>query len=304
MARHVICFLNTATDVYAAYEAAVALRDAINSHSAISELSSGVAMAASIASIAGDIETCTAQAQVETKVCPLCFAAGTPVHTDHGDVPIEKIEVGDKVEARDQASGKLESKPVTALTPLHRDSLLEIRVEGERSPLRPSTHHPFWARHGDQPERWIDSGQLRIGDRLLTMDGNWRAIVAITPEDHEETVYNFTVAKDHDYFVGQTGFLVHNKSCGCKFPDNPQDMEDLMGFPGEQVPDLPNTPGRNKWIWNLTGDGSTQLRFEAHPYFPPGLDPGEYIPHWQLKYPGAPKPHQRWFPGEDIPGCK
>ena len=30
-------------------------------------------------------------------------------------------------------------------------------------------------------------------------------------------VYNFTVAKDHDYFVGETGFLVHNAgSCGCK----------------------------------------------------------------------------------------
>jgi hypothetical protein len=133
-------------------------------------------------------------------------------------------------------------------------------------------------------------------------------VVSITPVEGQETVYNFTVDKDHDYFVGETGFLVHNAMpCGCKFPDNPEDMNDILGFPGTDVPDLPGpypigTPGRNKTIWNF-GQG-VQLRFEAHPYFPPGLDPGEYIPHWQLKYPKAPKPHPRWFPGDKIPGCK
>jgi hypothetical protein len=98
-------------------------------------------------------------------------------------------------------------------------------------PLRPSTHHPFWARHGDQPAQWINSSDLRIGDRLFTMDGNWRAITAIAPVAGEETVYNFTVDKDHDYFVGETGFLVHNaKSCNCQ-PNSPAQLYALYdGF--------------------------------------------------------------------------
>ena len=29
--------------------------------------------------------------------CGRCFAAGTPVHTEHGAVPIERLKVGDKV---------------------------------------------------------------------------------------------------------------------------------------------------------------------------------------------------------------
>lgn len=166
-----------------------------------------------------DFSKCAADAEAEGPVegCPLCFAAGTPVHTNHGDVPVESIEVGDEVLARANQTGKDESEPVTALTPKHKDSVLEIRVEGEHAPLRPSTHHPFWARQGDTPAQWINSGDLRIGDRLLTMDGSWRAITAITPVAGEETVYNFTVDKDHDYFVGETGFLVHNAGpCGCK----------------------------------------------------------------------------------------
>jgi len=149
--------------------------------------------------------------------CPLCFAAGTPVHTNHGDVPIEKVQVGDEVVARDSKTGKLEMEPVTALTPLHKGKLLEIRVEGERDTLRPSVGHPFWARRGDdQNGQWMEAEKLRIGDLLETPEGNWRRITSITPIEQEETVYNFTVAKDHDYFVGQTGFLVHNAgSCPC-----------------------------------------------------------------------------------------
>lgn len=53
------------------------------------------------------------------------------MHTDHGAVPVEKSEVGDVVLSRNRATGKLESAPITALTPLHKDSLLEMRIEGE-----------------------------------------------------------------------------------------------------------------------------------------------------------------------------
>jgi len=164
-----------------------------------------------------NLENCSAEG-AGTQTCELCFAAGTPVHTDHGDVPIEKIQVGDEVIARNSKTGKLEKEPVTALTPRHTDALLELRIEGEHDALRPSTHHPFRARHANDPvDTWVDSGKLSVGDLLETEDGSWRRITAINSLPGEQTVYNFTVAKDHDYFVGETGFLVHNQNCGCGF---------------------------------------------------------------------------------------
>ena len=145
-----------------------------------------------------------------------CFAAGTPVHTNHGDVPVEKVVVGDEVVSRNRTNGKLESQHVTALTPPHKDHLVEVRVEGERTPLRPSLGHPFWVKRGDAVDGvWMEAGTMRVGDLLQTTQGDWRRVVSITPLEGQETVYNFTVAKDHDYFVGETGFLVHNIDCGC-----------------------------------------------------------------------------------------
>ena len=69
-------------------------------------------------------------------------------------------------------------------------------------------------RHGGDPiGAWMESEKMVVGDLLETVDGNWRQVTSITPVANEETVYNFTVDKDHDYFVGQTGFLVHNEKC-------------------------------------------------------------------------------------------
>ena len=182
---------------------------------ALSALESGDYLGGGVGaiSLAVDWETCSGEASGKGGKC--CFAAGTPVHTNHGDVPVEKIEVGDEVESRNRDNGRLESKPVTALTPLHKDRLLELRIEGERTPLRPSIDHPFWVKRGDaQDGEWMLAGEMRTGDLVQSIQGNWRRVVSITPLPGQETVYNFTVDQDHDYFVGETGFLVHN-ACGC-----------------------------------------------------------------------------------------
>jgi len=65
---------------------------------------------------------------------------------------------------------------------------------------------------------------MRVGDQLQTLQGNWRRVVAITPLPGQETVYNFTVDQNHDYFVGETGFLVHNIDCGCNPVFDPNDL--------------------------------------------------------------------------------
>jgi len=151
-------------------------------------------------------------------------------------VPVEKIAVGDEVVARNRATGKLETRAVTALTTPHHDKLLEVRVEGEHDPLRPSTGHPFWVKRGEAQGAWIPAGEMRVGDRLQTIGGQWRMITAINPVAGDQTVYNFTVANDHDYFVGETGFLVHNANCPCgNLGWNPKSIKHVMRH-GNDIP--------------------------------------------------------------------
>jgi len=95
---------------------------------------------------------------------------------------------------------------------------VELRVAGEPAVLRASVAHPFWVkRTSDETPHWINAANLKPGELAETIDGNWAEIQSVTPQPNEEIVYNFTVDKDHDYFVGQTGFLVHNANCPCKF---------------------------------------------------------------------------------------
>ena len=148
-----------------------------------------------------------------------CFAAGTPVQTDHGAVPIERIRVGDKVWSLNRTTGKQELKTVTALTAQHRNRLIELRIEGEAEPLRPSLDHPFWVKRASAGhEAWIEAGTMLVGDLVLDRGGNWRKVLAVKPIEGLQTVYNFEVDGDHDYYVGKSGVLVHNALlCNLKY---------------------------------------------------------------------------------------
>jgi len=126
-------------------------------------------------------------------------------------VPIERIRVGDKVWSRNRTTGQQELKTVTALTAPHWDTLIELRIEGAAEPLRPSLDHPFWVRRASAGhEAWIEAGAMLVGDLVLDRGGNWRKVLAVKPLEGLQTVYNFEVDGDHDYYVGKSGVLVHN----------------------------------------------------------------------------------------------
>ncbi len=167
LSKRISCVLDTAASTL----------DAINAIESGDLFGAGFALEG----IAYSFESCSAEATGK-KTGGCCFVAGTPVHTNHGDVPVEKVEVGDEVQSRNRETGKLESERVTELTPLHKNQLVELRVEGEHDSLRPSIDHPFWVRRGNLPnERWIVAGNIRVGDLLKTVQGTWRRVVTITP---------------------------------------------------------------------------------------------------------------------------
>lgn len=136
-----------------------------------------------------------------------CFPAGTTVDTSTGAKPIEAIKVGDQVLARDQLTGKSQLRKVTSLFQKHTTELMTITLVGG-GVVAVTSEHPFYT-----PDRgWVESGDLKPGDKLLQRDGKTAYILSITHTPTATTVYNFSVETDHNYYVGSSSLLVHN--CG------------------------------------------------------------------------------------------
>ncbi|MGZ7442370.1 polymorphic toxin-type HINT domain-containing protein [Paenibacillus sp. TH7-28] len=140
-----------------------------------------------------------------------CFTAGTKVLTDEGEKNIEDIKVGDKVLAKDENNpdGELAYKEVAALYRNQRDDIIEIHV-GEQI-IETTDNHPFWV----EGRGWVLADELQVGDKLQKADGSNLMIdkVEFVKLDDPITVYNFTVADFHTYYVTDIGIWVHNTNC-------------------------------------------------------------------------------------------
>ena len=146
---------------------------------------------------------------VPTGVACNCFPAGTTVATEHGQVPIERVAVGDRVWARDLATGRSELRGVVGLFSKHADEILTVTTTA--TSLQVTPQHPFWV----VGKGWTDAGELRAGDRLTTLGGEEQAITGITSARAPTTVYNFEVEGDHNYYITDAQLLVHN--CNLKY---------------------------------------------------------------------------------------
>ncbi|WP_349407782.1 hypothetical protein [Pseudalkalibacillus sp. SCS-8] len=82
-----------------------------------------------------------------------------------------------------------------------------------------------------------------------------------------------------------------------KWPNTAKEMDDMLGVPGRNVPDGPKTPGRGKVVWEP--NKNTKIIYEQHLYHRNAPD-FHKKPHWHLDTPG--NSHQRYLPGENIPG--
>src|SRR5216683_4473047 len=76
--------------------------------------------------------------------------------------------------------------------------------------IRTTAQHPFFV----QGRGWLEAGDLKIGDLLLSHDGQWLPVEDLFDTGQYETVYNLAIADYHTYFVGSYtwGFSVwaHN----------------------------------------------------------------------------------------------
>ena len=135
------------------------------------------------------------------------FDAETSVATDEGAIPINEVDVGDKVLAWDetlQASGYY---TVTA-TWAHEDPVtVLLTIDGEI--IETTSEHPFLT----ADSTWITADALTVGTELQNVDGDVGVVEAIEFVETPQVMYNMTVADAHTYVVGDGEWLVHNARC-------------------------------------------------------------------------------------------
>ncbi len=138
------------------------------------------------------------------KCVEACFPAGTLVAAEHGLVPIETIQIGQRVWSQNAASGEVGLQTVTATKTALIDSLWGLQTAQET--ILSSASHPFWA-----SGEWKFASAVQVDDWLLTRQGERQPVLAVS--SHQERgvkVFNFEVSEWGTYFVGRAGWLVHN----------------------------------------------------------------------------------------------
>lgn len=136
-----------------------------------------------------------------------CFTAGTKVFTDEGEKNIEDIQVGDRVLSKDEETGEVAYKEVTATFNHETDEIYKIHV-GDQV-IESTFNHPFYV----EGKGWTFVKDLKVGDLLVQSDGNTLKIESIELEHKQVTVYNMTVDDFHTYFVSDLEIWVHNTNC-------------------------------------------------------------------------------------------
>jgi hypothetical protein len=228
-----------------------------------------------------------------------CFVAGTPVQTGHGSRPIQRVKTGDKVWSRDPATGRTEMRRVVRTYRHLAHQTITVRLADRAGrvvqTLTATPDHRFFV----VGRGAVALRRLGIGTQVMTRAGPPLVIKSLARHEypHGIAVYNFEVQGDHTYFVGKAngGTWVHNQ-CGGTFPNTPEEMDDLMGFDGTRIPDSPNTPGRNKVVWQPSGN--MKITYEEHPYHPNAPD-WHKGPHWHIDSPV--ETHGRYLPGDPFP---
>jgi hypothetical protein len=153
-----------------------------------------------------------AQTAVRRAMCVCgtsCFAAGTTVATLRGPVPIEQVEPGDLVQARDDQTGQMGWQPVVQKFVNAGKTVFELELVGDDDAghtLEVTPEHPFWV----EGRGWVEAGELAQGDLVGNPAGGRLRVAAKGAPRTQGLVYNLEVGGFHSYFVGAGEVWVHN----------------------------------------------------------------------------------------------
>ena len=138
-----------------------------------------------------------------------CFVAGTLVLAVSGLIPIENVRAGDKVYSFNADTQEVSKNNVEETFVRESNELVHITVNGETISSTPD--HPFYV-----PQKgFVRAINLRAGDILWSVNGEYVVVEKVQHEILESPVkvFNFRVADNHTYFVGNNCIAVHNSGC-------------------------------------------------------------------------------------------
>lgn len=152
----------------------------------------------------------------------MCFVAGTLVLTEGGLRGIESVSSGERVWSRNEATQVEGWQPVVDTFTTHPDTLYTLRLDADgdgqadEETLTCTGEHPFWV---EEQGAFVPAAELRPGWHLLRARGSGQVTVmgiesTRAPPGQSFTTYNFEVATDHTYFVGEAEVWVHNSAKG------------------------------------------------------------------------------------------
>ena len=156
--------------------------------------------------------------------------------------------------AYNEETGETGYYTVTAVIAHVDPSIVELTIDGDPSAssgtetLETTAEHPFyvvasappalslvegWLVTGETEGRWVNAGELEVGDAVRQADGTTGMVHAVVVVERRQPMYNLTVAVAHTFFVGQQQWLVHNCSVKVevsrsKYPESAQHIEDAQ----------------------------------------------------------------------------
>jgi hypothetical protein len=205
------------------------------------------------------------------------FTADTLVTTATGLWPIASVSVGDYVLAYHEESDSLDYYPVSAVWAHDDPVIVYLTIDGELVVTTPE--HPFYTGQ----DEWLPAASLQVGDGIRRADWRTGTVEAISFTASPQTMYNFTVATAHTYFVGEGQWLVHN---ACAPPSGASRR--LQPDPAAQGP---HTTFRRD---GTTGAINHYATWELNPRNPSGFD-------LSLRFDAVGPPHYNKVLGRDIP---
>lgn len=162
-----------------------------------------------------------------------CFLAGTLVKTENGLCEIEKIEVGTKVLSYNFETQNTEYQPVLQTFSNFAEKYVVIHTETET--LKVTGAHLFYV---PNENKWLAASQLKVDTQLVDDNQNLVLIKKLDIIKAEVPTYNFEVAENHNYYVGEIQHvLTHNDGKKLKFTS-----EVLMDFEFYEYLDYNNKP--------------------------------------------------------------
>jgi len=311
----------TAVAADGAVVAGAAATSAVVATAAETEADSVVATAADTASTAVETattDTAVTDASSETSPEACSFTPATSVATVHGEQPIGKLHIGEKVLAYNTTTHKMEYKPILHVW-IHRDNdLVNLTIttktavqHGKANPtgsmqtsetVHTNKKHPFFT----EEKGFLPVAQLKLGMHILRADGRIGIVTGWKVVPGSSLMYNLDVADDHTFTVGSGEWVVHN----C----DPQPTRSQMFNQAKRDAGIPtsDSPVRQGWVNRFRGELQRIYEFSVdgvnkyiieHPD-----DPNQRGPHFHvadIKYVGQDlfQDGERYINlGKSIPG--